>query len=116
MEKRTGSIFERFYQSRKTLYKCVVVASVLAFMESAARLACSYVFPGFEQTRRFLVGENKSNNLLWNHQPYMGYVNNPGFTDGFGQQINEHGYRGKAVPLRRTPGVARVLALGASTT
>lgn len=50
-------------------------------------------------------------------QAYLGYICAPNYVHPqFGPQHNADGYRGKAVPLERRPGVLRVLCLGGSTT
>lgn len=50
-------------------------------------------------------------------QPYLLYISAPNYSNSEnGMQHNEDGYRGKAIPLDRRPGVLRVLCLGGSTT
>jgi lysophospholipase L1-like esterase len=67
----------------------------------------------YETTRLLLAGEapdtGERDGVMG--QPYLLYVPAPGYRDH-----NEQGYRGRAVPMQRTPGVSRVLCLGGSTT
>lgn len=50
-------------------------------------------------------------------QPYLLYISAPNYTHPrHGPQHNADGYRGRAVPLEKQPGVLRVVCLGGSTT
>lgn len=96
----------------------VLLAIVGASCEGMARLALRYSLPGWEKTRQLMAGEALPDPKyqLSVSQPYLLYIPSPNYTDSGGLQHNSQGYRGKAVDLRRTPGVVRVLCLGGSTT
>lgn len=84
-----------------------------------AELFLALFFPSrlrdYERLRLALAGLQDPS-LRCIPEPYLLYGPNPGFVSGGQPDHNEQGYRGKAVPLERSPGVARILALGGSTT
>lgn len=96
----------------------VLLAIVGSTCEGMARLALRYSLPGWEKTRQLMAGEAipTPKYQFSISQPYLLYIPSPDFADSSGVQHNSQGYRGKAVTLRRTPGVARILCLGGSTT
>ncbi|MCE9616101.1 MAG: hypothetical protein K8T26_17655 [Lentisphaerae bacterium] len=81
--------------------------------------------PQVERLRAFLAGEIAFDENSYDTAPqltvkyigqaYLNYVPAPNWRDGVNYH-NEMGFRGRAVPVARTPGVARVLCLGGSTT
>jgi len=73
--------------------------------------------PQLERMRLSLLGEERSAPVMHRMvgQPYLSFSPAPGFRNKFGLQHNEQGFRGREIPMRRTPGVARVLCLGGST-
>lgn len=103
---------------RRALYAIVLAAGTLLVCEGLCRLAFDTFLPHFERSRRFLSGERTPdpNSDRATGQPYLLYIPAPGFTDDFGVQHNSQGYRGRAYPMKREPGVARILCMGGSTT
>jgi lysophospholipase L1-like esterase len=93
-----------------------VLLQVLA-CEAVARVLFLWV-PRLEKTRRLLRGELEFEPTFQYSvgQAYLLYVPTPNYKNDSGLQHNAHGYRGKALPQARTPGVARILCLGGSTT
>jgi lysophospholipase L1-like esterase len=89
----------------------------LLVLEVVARVWFAAMRPDYEQIRRRLAGEVDYDPQfqLCIGQAYLTYVPTPNLRSGPNRH-NEQGYRGDAVPLHRTPGVARVLFLGGSTT
>ncbi len=84
-----------------------------AFLETMAGFALHQA-PFLEKLRR-QTAQGGSRNTVFQRsvgQSYLNYLPSPGLRG----QHNEHGYRGKAVPLDRRPGVLRVLCMGGSTT
>jgi hypothetical protein len=67
--------------------------------------------------RAILCGDSQQplGDELARAQPYLMYVSAPGYKDDTNYH-NEQGYRGRAVPMKRTPRVTRILCLGGSTT
>ncbi len=74
-------------------------------------------FREFQILRDAMLGHTQSvaRHLRATEQPYLCYVPAPGYANRLGVQHNEQGYRGRAVPMRRQPGLLRVLFLGGST-
>lgn len=74
-------------------------------------------FPYLERTRLVARGEAPPAPDFQNSigQAHLTYIPAPLYSDDFGIQHNAQGYRGKAVSMRRAPGVLRVLFLGGST-
>ena len=74
----------------------------------------------FKTARRILLGAEETPLVRVQNtigQAYLLYICAPNYANPVtGRQHNEDGYRGKAVPLDRQPGVLRVLCLGGSTT
>lgn len=109
-------------KSVRTLEVITLVFSLLVaacFSELLARISFKKFFPREEIVRQVLAGHDKQiRDQEFNSigQPYLLYIPAPGFSRGGILQHNEHGYRGPAVPLRRTPGKVRILFLGGSTT
>jgi len=87
---------------------CEILCAVLWMMR----------FPTLEAIRQQMMGSGSAVALQHNaiEQPYLSYIPAPGYTNQFGQQHNEQGYRGPAVPMRRKPNTVRVLCMGGSTT
>jgi len=96
----------------------VLLAIVGGTCEGMARLALRYSLPGWEKTRQLMSGEAVPDPLyqMSLSQAYLLYIPSPNYADAAGPQHNAQGYRGKPVAFRRTPGVARILCLGGSTT
>ena len=89
-----------------------------ATCEGMARIALRVSLPGWEKTRQLMSGEVVPDPTyqMSVSQAYLLYIPSPNYADAAGQQHNSQGYRGKAVAFRRTPGVARILCIGGSTT
>jgi len=100
------------------LFWIFLLAIVGATCEGMARLTLRYSLPGWEKTRQLMAGEviPTPGYQFSVSQAYLLYIPSPNYSDAAGVQHNAQGYRGKAVDLRRTPGVVRVLCLGGSTT
>ena len=106
-------------RSRRILFRIVALGLVLAFGELVSWFVLAKIVPDWDQQRRAWSGQGipTSQQYRMIGQPYLLMVPCPGWTDGSGVvQHNMQGFRGAAVPLARTPGVARVLCLGGSTT
>ena len=109
-------------RARLSLGKKLLFCGVLVLMMAAGiEGLCWGVFwykPHLERIRLFLLGEHAPEDTFQKciGQPYLLYVPGPGYEDQNGLQHNDQGYRGAAVTMQRTPGVARVLCLGGSTT
>lgn len=103
-------------RGRKVVLWLALLSVTLLGGEGLARLTFALV-PRLQKTRALLAGELVPVSYQGTiGQAYLHYVPAPLFEqDGF-RQHNEHGYRGKLVPVERTPGVARILCLGGSTT
>ena len=100
------------------MFRLIPLVLVLSLAELAARIPFAYDWRGFETTRRIMRGEQVSMDNFQHvtSQPYLLYVPTPLYANEFGQQNNEHGYRGRLIPLERTEGVSRILCMGGSTT
>ena len=76
--------------------------------------------PSCKIGRRILLGRENTQLVRVQNtigQPYLLYICAPNYAHPLnGPQHNADGYRGKAVPLERRPGVLRVLCMGGSTT
>lgn len=86
--------------------------------EASARLYFATSGRHFEEVRLRLVRESAEaapGQRFCVGQPYLLYVPGPGYRNRKNYH-NEQGYRGKAVPMHRTPGLGRILCLGGSTT
>lgn len=74
----------------------------------------------YKPARRILMGAEEDPLVRIQNtigQAYLLYICAPNYIHPkYGRQHNEDGYRGKAVPLDRQPGILRVLCLGGSTT
>jgi len=99
------------------IFKMIALVLALVVIELGG-WAAFRVMPQREKLRAVLAGEVRPEPVFQRAigQAYLLYTPSPGYRNAHGPQHNEHGYRGPAVPLRRTPGVARVLCLGGSTT
>lgn len=104
--------------SKKNIFRAIILGGTLTIAESLARFTCSYILPEYERTRQLLAGEpcSQFTSVLATGQAYLCYIPSPNYRNESGVQHNRHGYRGKLVPLQRTPNVARILCLGGSTT
>ena len=98
---------------KRICFTCVMLIFVAACAEGLAWFAMRHYFPKYEVIRQVLLGETSGLAQFQKAvgQPYLLYTPAPTVPDH-----NEQGYRGKAVPMRRRPGYARVLCLGGSTT
>jgi len=101
---------------RRRTFRLAAICLVLALGECL----CLVLFMGplahYESTRRHMLGTDHSGPPRGVGQPYLLYVPTPGFEGLDGVRHSPDGYRGETVPRKRTPGVARVLCLGGSTT
>jgi len=94
-----------------------LVATVLIVCELIAR-AAFYLSPTLERRRRVFTDVVDFSRTFQNSigQSYLNYIPNPEFESDGKHPHNAQGYRGRAVAVRRTAGVSRVLFLGGSTT
>jgi len=105
-------------RSRRVFQWTVLATLVIFGAEIATALFFLFVMPQCELIRLGLLGEQTgfSASAKVSGQPYLTLVDTPNYANHFGPQHNAQGFRGEAVPMRRTPGAARVLCLGGSTT
>lgn len=102
---------------RRRVFALVLLAMALAGGEIVARIALgTRHFRDFEVTRLRLSGGAESASQGCVGQAYLLYVPAPFAKDQAARGHNAFGYRGRPVPMTRTPGVLRVLCLGGSTT
>ncbi|MFO0974207.1 MAG: glycosyltransferase [Phycisphaerae bacterium] len=103
---------------RRLLFAALTALGVLMTGELLVRAAYRLWLPRYEAVRMVLAGEPFALPLFQNSvsQPYLHYVPAPNYRTRAGLEHNAAGFRGRDVPLARTPGVARVLCLGGSTT
>lgn len=110
------AVLSELAKRRRRLFR--LFAFCLAF--ALGECICLVLFMGplaqFEATRRQMLGTSHSGPPRGVGQPYLLYIPTPGFEGLDGVRHSPHGYRGTTVPRERTPGVARVLCLGGSTT
>lgn len=103
--------------ARRRAFAFILLALIVALAEGLA----AFVLPDELVTgRRILLGHENEQLIRMQKtigQPYLLYKHAPNYvSERFGPQHNEDGYRGRAVPMERTPGVYRILCLGGSTT
>ncbi len=102
---------------RQRVFGVVLLALALGLVEWAARISLP---DNLAIGRRILLGRENVNLVRMQNtigQAYLLYASAPNYAnERFGLQHNEDGYRGKAVPLDKQPGMLRVLCLGGSTT
>ncbi len=101
---------------RKWLFGLVLAVLVVGLLEGGAWAWFAWGPESLERTRQRLAGQVKADWKRFVPQPYLVYIPGPGFSNSTGPQHNEQGYRGPPVPLRRQPGISRVLCMGGSTT
>lgn len=101
---------------KRRLFIAVLVLLALAAAELASWAVMTWSLPRFEAVRRRMMGGAVATFMRCVGQPYLLYVPTPNYMVEGRLEHNEQGYRGPAVPMRRTPGVARILCLGESTT
>lgn len=98
------------------MFRCVALCLALA----AGELTCAVLFRGrlhhYEVTRRRMLGLERRGPPRAVGQPYLLYIPAPGYVEPSGIHHSPDGYRGQTVPRERSPGVARVVCLGGSTT
>ncbi len=105
-------------QFKKIFFAGILLVFLFAVCEGTAYLAFSLPnFQDFEKTRQIALGELPPDPAfqVMIGQANLSYIPSPNFKNKFGLQHNSQGYRGKSVPMRRTPGMLRVLCLGGST-
>jgi lysophospholipase L1-like esterase len=107
----------RISPSKRRLFIAAVLALSFAVAETAtAAFYRTEKGRRYEKLRLRLLGLGRSDFQKAIGQPYLLYIPTPNLVEDGVRQHNEQGYRGRAVPMRRTPGVLRVLCLGGSTT
>lgn len=110
------AVLSKLAKRRRRTFRLAAICLVLALGECL----CLVLFMGplahYESTRRHMLGTDHSGPPRGVGQPYLLYVPTPGFEGLDGVRHSPDGYRGETVPRKRTPGVARVLCLGGSTT
>ncbi len=103
--------------AKQRIFAWLLLALVLGLLEWAAR---NCLPDNLAIGRRILLGRENANLVRMQNtigQAYLLYASAPNYAnERFGLQHNEDGYRGKAVPLNKQPGMLRVLCLGGSTT
>lgn len=102
---------------RRLILRLITLSCTVAALEVVARVAFVFL-PGFEKARAGLSGEMAKKAQFQNSigQAYLLYAPAPSYRNESGVQHNAHGYRGPMVPIKKQPGVKRVLFLGGSTT
>ncbi len=102
---------------KRGIFGAILVALLAALVEWLSWVAMT---PACRLGRRILRGQENVQLVRVQNtigQPYLLYICAPNYAHPRnGPQHNADGYRGKAVPLERRPGVLRVLCLGGSTT
>jgi len=101
--------------------KIALALAILAVMAAIVELfAAGLMTEDCRIGRRILRGDEDAHLIRMQNtigQSYLNYICAPNFSrEQTGQQHNEDGYRGRAVPLDKRPGVLRILCLGGSTT
>lgn len=103
----------------RRVWQWLLLATLVTFgTEILSAVFILVALPQAELIRLGLMGERTgfSASAKVAGQPYLTLVDTPNYANHFGPQHNSQGFRGEAVPMRRVPGVARVLCLGGSTT
>ncbi len=103
--------------NKQSVLRLVVVVLAMIAGCALAEVCANWYFTqahiGFENTRLYLAGRPPYGQPFL-PQAYLLYTARPGM---FGTNYhNRQGYRGPEVPMQRTPGVARIVCLGGSTT
>lgn len=98
----------------------ILIIVVLGLLELAGRFALS-AGPNYAKVRDILLGDSGDSldvksAVAITPQPYLFYIQTPGFSRAGFVQHNAAGYRGPAVPFQRSPHKKRLLFLGGSTT
>jgi len=101
---------------KKRLFIAVFLLFNLGLAEVGTRVLYATRLARFEKMRRRLAGEPLPSFQQCESTPYLLYAPIPNVSIDGRVDHNAMGYRGRAVAMRRTPGVARVLCLGGSTT
>lgn len=109
------------FRHRKLFFWLILVLLIITVLELFGWVFMRFVLPKkYSLAREILLGAEEKQFALEQNtigQAYLLYIPAPDFSRReYGKQHNEHGYRGKAVPLERRPGVIRILCLGGSTT
>lgn len=105
-------------RGKKILFSTILTALVLGCLQLIGWVAFA-LNPTYEVVRQTLLGNRHMEVLAARNvigQAYLLYIPSPGLVRMNVEQHNVQGYRGAAVPLRRTPGKLRILFLGGSTT
>ena len=102
---------------KKLIFTFIVFLFFLALLEVVCHLLVASDSE-YETIRRIKLGDNslQVHNERVIAQPYLNYVPAPGLEKKGYVQHNEHGYRGKLVPMMREENELRILCLGGSTT
>jgi len=100
---------------RRRTFQAIIFVVLFGIAELSTRLWFGYQ-PDYEQLRLHLAGVPRASVMMCIGQPYVNYAPIPGLMQGGEPGHNEQGYRGKAVALKKSPGIARLLCMGASTT
>jgi len=109
---------KREFQKPRLAFKLGVLAGVFLLFEAGAWMVFKTNWRDFETTRELMAGEVTPSTAFQRciAQPYLLYVPTPEYSDQHGLQHNSQGYRGQAFPLKKKPGVVRILCMGGSTT
>jgi len=109
--------------SRRTLwiFRLILVAMILGLLELAGYVLMEVMLPSrYRVAREILLGTSETEAMKSQKvvgHPYLTYIATPGYLSSEGElQHNQDGYRGRLVPLDRTPKTLRILCLGGSTT
>lgn len=102
---------------KRCSFIAVLILLQIVVLEGAARVAFRLV-PRWEKIRRLLRGDDDYGPAFQYSagQAYLLYIPAPNYKNDSGLEHNSQGYRGKPLRQARTPGVARILCLGGSTT
>jgi len=103
---------------KKKIEIILIVSSIsitLLFLEICSRVWLNY-FANSDQYRKYvLYTDVKPENYQWTKHHYLGYYPTPNYRNGLTYH-NSLGYRNKEFPLKKPPGIFRIVALGGSST
>jgi len=103
---------------KKKIEIILIVSSIsitLLFLEICSRVWLNS-FANSDQYRKYvLYTDVKPENYQWTKHHYLGYYPTPNYRNGLTYH-NSLGYRNKEFPLKKPPGIFRIVALGGSST
>lgn len=101
---------------RRKLFLVMLFVLDFCLAEVAVWSLYTSALPHFEKMRLQLLGRPMPLFKMCVGQPYLLYAPAPNYARDGRPEHSEQGYRGRTVPVPRTPGVARIICLGGSTT